>query len=57
MDFTLEKRRGKSLFGSHYYVIKEIKSAKYIQRYHIFQAAFYNLLIGRFNIEFQENFI
>ena len=44
---TLEKRRGKSLFGSHYYVIKEIKSAKYIQKHHKFQAAFYNLLIGK----------
>ena len=42
----LEKRKGKSLFGSHHYVIKEIKSAKIIQRHHILQAAFYNLLIG-----------
>ena len=42
----LEKRKGDSLFGSHHYIVKEIKSAKIIQRYHIFQAAFYNLLIG-----------
>ena len=44
---TLERRKGKSIFGSHHYVVKEIKSAKIIQEHHILQAAFYNLLIGR----------
>ena len=44
---TLERRKGKSIFGSHHYIIKEVKSAKIIQEHHILQAAFYNLLIGR----------
>ena len=44
---TLERRKGKSIFGSHHYIIKEVKSAKIIQRHHILQAAFYNLLIGK----------
>ena len=45
---VLEKRQGKkSVFGNHYYVIKEIKLSKNIRREHIYQAAFYNYVVGK----------
>jgi uncharacterized protein len=44
---VLEKRTSApSLFGEYHYIVKEIKLAKNIQKYHIFQGAFYNYLIG-----------
>ena len=45
MPDVLERRRGKSEFGNHYYVIKEIKSVQ-LKRGHVLQAAFYNRLLG-----------
>jgi len=36
-----------SIFGQFHYVVKEIKLAKNIQKHHIYQAAFYNYLLGR----------
>ncbi len=45
MPDVLERRRGKSEFGNHYYVIKEIKSVR-LKRGHVLQAAFYNRLLG-----------
>lgn len=42
----LEKRSGKSVFGGHYYIVKEIKSAKNIKPKHIVQAAVYNYMLG-----------
>lgn len=53
---TLERREGRSVFGKHHYVVKEIKSAKIIQSHHILQAAFYNLLIGRIQERVPEMF-
>jgi len=36
-----------SIFGNYHYVVKEIKLAKNIQDHHIYQAAFYNCLLGK----------
>jgi len=36
-----------SIFGRYHYVVKEIKLAKNIQRHHIYQAAFYNYMLGK----------
>ncbi len=36
-----------SVFGSHHYVVKEIKSAKHIKHEYIMQTAFYNYVLGR----------
>jgi len=36
-----------SIFGPYHYVVREIKLAKNIQKYHIYQAAFYNYLLGK----------
>jgi predicted RecB family nuclease len=45
---VLERRNSApSLFGSYHYIVKEIKLAKNIQTYDIFQGAFYNYIIGR----------
>ncbi len=45
---VLEKRTSApSIFGKYHYVVKEIKLAKNIQNYHVFQGAFYNYLIGK----------
>ena len=52
----LERRRGESCFGKHYYVVKEVKSAKIITRHHILQAAFYNMLIGHIQKRYPEKF-
>ena len=52
----LERVDGPSLFGSHHYVVKEIKSARNIKRYHKMQVAFYNLLIGRIQGHVPEKF-
>jgi uncharacterized protein len=44
---VIERREGhKSAFGGHYYVVKEIKSAKHIKHEYIMQCAFYTHLIG-----------
>ena len=52
----LERADGPSLFGSHHYVVKEIKSARNIRRRHEMQTAFYNLLIGRIQGRVPEKF-
>jgi predicted RecB family nuclease len=45
---VLEKRtNAPSFFGKYHYIVKEIKLAKNIKNYHIFQGAFYNYLIGK----------
>jgi uncharacterized protein len=36
-----------SIFGKYHYAIKEIKLAKNIQKHHVYQAAFYNYLLGK----------
>lgn len=44
----LERRDGvPSIFGAYHYVVKEIKLAKNLRDKHVFQAAFYNYLIGK----------
>jgi uncharacterized protein len=44
---VIERRNDhSSVFGSHYYVVKEIKSAKHIKHEYIMQCAFYTYLIG-----------
>ena len=43
----LVRAKGKSIFGSHHYIIKEIKIARNIKKPHILQAAFYNYIIGK----------
>ncbi len=45
---VLEKQdTAPSIFGPYHYVIREIKLAKNIQKYHIYQATFYNYLLGK----------
>ena len=45
---VIEKRKGApSIFGSYHYVVKEIKLARNMQNYHIYQGAFYNYLLGK----------
>jgi uncharacterized protein len=45
---VLERREGqKTIFGNYYYIIKEIKLAKNIRREHIYQALFYNYVLGK----------
>ena len=41
------KEDGRSVFGKHHYVVKEIKIAKNIKQGHILQAALYNYIIGK----------
>ena len=43
----LERRDGKSIFGEHHYIIKEIKLARNLKLKHILQGAFYNKMIGK----------
>ena len=45
---VLERRETEpSIFGKYHYVVKEIKLAKNIQKHHIYQAQFYNYLLGK----------
>jgi len=45
---VLEKKKMKSsIFGHYHYVVKEIKLAKNIRSHHLFQAAFYNYMLGK----------
>ena len=45
---VIEKRKGApSIFGSYHYIVKEIKLARNMQNYHIYQGAFYNYLLGK----------
>ncbi len=54
---VLERNTGhKSVFGNYYYVVKEIKLARNIQNAHVFQAAFYNYLLGKIQGYTPENF-
>ncbi|MCG3218101.1 MAG: TM0106 family RecB-like putative nuclease [Candidatus Heimdallarchaeota archaeon] len=43
---VLKKKQGKSIFGNHYYIVKEIKSAKNLKEKHRLQGAFYNYMLG-----------
>ncbi len=52
----VERRKGKSIFGNHYYVVKEIKSAKNIKKKHIMQACFYNYMLGKIQGRIPEQF-
>ena len=52
----LERRKGRSYFGKHYYIVKEVKSAKVITKNHVLQAAFYNLMIGHIQKRYPEKF-
>jgi len=44
---VLEREKGKSIFGSYHYVVKEIKSATNIKLGHRLQGAFYNHILGK----------
>jgi uncharacterized protein len=45
---VLERRdTAPSIFGDYHYVVKEIKYAKNLRNYHIYQTAFYNYLLGK----------
>jgi predicted RecB family nuclease len=46
-DVLEKKNAKKSIFGRYHYVVKEIKLARNIQDHHIYQAAFYNYLLGK----------
>ena len=52
----LERRKGRSYFGKHHYIVKEVKSAKVITKNHVLQAAFYNLMIGHIQKRYPEKF-
>ena len=52
----LVKQDGKSVFGKHHYVIREIKIAKNIKKPHIIQAAFYALMISHIQQRPPEHF-
>ena len=52
----LERRNGKSAFGSHYYAVTEIKSARTITPGHVIQATFYTLLLGHIQGRFAKEF-
>ena len=43
----LVKNKGKSKLGDFHYIVKEIKSAKTIKKYHVMQAIFYNFILGK----------
>lgn len=43
---VLERRAGRSIFGEHHYIVREIKAARHIKVYHTIQAAFYALMLG-----------
>ena len=42
----LEKRQGRSVFGAHHYVVREIKMAMNITESHVLQGAFYAKMLG-----------
>ena len=52
----LERRKGKSAFGSHYYAVTEIKSARTITSGHKMQAAFYTLMLGHIQGRFAKEY-
>lgn len=54
---VLEKRDGKSVFGKHHYIVREIKSAKNVGKPHAIQAAFYALMLGRIQRRPPERFL
>ena len=47
VDVLEKKNTQKSIFGNFHYIVKEIKLARNIQKAHIYQAAFYNYLLGK----------
>lgn len=47
IDLLEKKTTAPSVFGDYHYIVKEIKLAKNIQRHHIYQAAFYNYILGK----------
>ena len=54
---VLEKHDGESVFGSHHYVVREIKLATNIRESHILQAACYALMLGRIQRRTPEYFL
>ncbi|MDH5403514.1 MAG: TM0106 family RecB-like putative nuclease [Candidatus Heimdallarchaeota archaeon] len=46
IDILEKQTTQNSLFGNYHYVINEIKVAKDIKEYHIYQALFYNKILG-----------
>lgn len=44
---VLERRYGRSAWGGHHYVVREIKAARNIRRWHVLQAAFYAGMLGK----------
>ena len=40
MPDILEREKGKSVFGSHHYIVKEVKLARTIKKHHVIQTAF-----------------
>lgn len=45
---VLEKRSdAPSVFGNYHYIVKEIKLAKNLKEGHVYQAAFYNYILGK----------
>ena len=54
---VLERRDGESVFGSHHYVVREIKVAGSIKETHTVQAAFYALMLGRIQRRTPEYFL
>ena len=54
---ALERREGRSAWGTHHYVVREIKVARNIQESHKIQAAFYALMLGHIQQRMPEYFL
>ena len=52
----LEKQDGRSAFGGHHYVAREIKLTRNIKKPHILQAALYALMLGHIQRRTSESF-
>jgi len=46
-DLIIKDQSHSSIFGNFHYVINEIKLAKNIKKYHIYQAIYYNKILGK----------
>jgi len=53
----LERRDGKSAFGNHHYIVREIKKASNIKNGHHIQAAFYAMMLGKIQQRAPEEFL
>ena len=54
---VIERRDGKSAWGGHHYVVREIKSARNIRKWHLLQAAFYSMMLGKIQRRDPEYFL